>query len=47
MKAAIAAMILAGLLQGCASQVLSIRTVPDQTPAADSAGRAAHAAVFS
>jgi phospholipid-binding lipoprotein MlaA len=37
MKAAIAAMILAGLLQGCASQVLSIRTVPDQTPAANAA----------
>jgi phospholipid-binding lipoprotein MlaA len=47
MKAAIAAMILAGLLQGCASQVLSIRTVPDQTPAADSAAAAANAAAVS
>lgn len=46
MKAAIAAMILAGLLQGCASQVLSIRTVPDQTPAADNAAAAANAAAF-
>jgi phospholipid-binding lipoprotein MlaA len=45
-KAAIPAMILAVLLQGCASQVLSIRTVPDQTPAADNAAAAANAAAF-
>jgi phospholipid-binding lipoprotein MlaA len=33
-------------LGGCASQVVSIRTVPDQTPAADSAAAAASAAAF-
>lgn len=33
-------------LCGCASQVLSIRTVPDQTPAADNAAAAANAAAF-
>jgi phospholipid-binding lipoprotein MlaA len=45
-KAAILAVILAALLEGCASQVLSIRTVPDQTPAADNAAAAANAAAF-
>jgi phospholipid-binding lipoprotein MlaA len=38
--------LLAGVLEGCASQVLSIRTVPDQTPAADNAAAAANAAAF-
>ena len=46
MKAAALAVILAALLEGCASQVLSIRTVPDQTPAADNAAAAANAAAF-
>ena len=45
MKAAFLAL-LAGMLGGCASQVLSIRTVPDQTPAADNAAAAANAAAF-
>jgi phospholipid-binding lipoprotein MlaA len=38
--------ILAGVLEGCASQILSIRTVPDQTPAADNAAAALNAAAF-
>jgi phospholipid-binding lipoprotein MlaA len=38
--------ILAGVLGGCASQVLSIRTVPDQTPEADKVAAAANAAAF-
>ena len=46
MKAAVVLVILAGMLGGCASQVLSIRTVPDQTPAADNAAAAANAAAF-
>jgi phospholipid-binding lipoprotein MlaA len=46
MKAAVLAGLLAALLGGCASQVLSIRTVPDQTPAADNAAAAANAAAF-
>ena len=46
MKAAVPAVLLAGMLGGCASQVLSIRTVPDQTPAADNAAAAANAAAF-
>jgi phospholipid-binding lipoprotein MlaA len=33
-------------LSGCASQMVSIRRVPDQTPAADSAAAAASAAAF-
>ncbi len=33
-------------LAGCASQMASIRTVPDQTPAADDAATAANAAAF-
>ena len=33
-------------LGGCASQIVSIRRVPDQTPAADSAAAAASAAAF-
>jgi phospholipid-binding lipoprotein MlaA len=45
-KAAVLPVILAALLEGCASQVLSIRTVPDQTPAADNAAAAANAAAF-
>ena len=48
MKAAVlAGLVAALLLDGCASQVLSIRTVPDQTPAADNAAAAANAAAFS
>ena len=46
MRAAVLAALLAALLDGCASQVLSIRTVPDQTPAADNAAAAANAAAF-
>ena len=46
MRAAVLAVLLAALLDGCASQVLSIRTVPDQTPAADNAAAAANAAAF-
>ncbi len=34
------------LLGGCASQVLSIHTLPDETPAADNAAAAANAAAF-
>jgi phospholipid-binding lipoprotein MlaA len=45
-RAAVLAAVLAALLDGCASQVLSIRTVPDQTPAADNAAAAANAAAF-
>jgi phospholipid-binding lipoprotein MlaA len=45
-KAALLACLLAAALEGCASQVLSIRTVPDQTPAADNAAAAANAAAF-
>jgi phospholipid-binding lipoprotein MlaA len=45
-KAFILLVLLAGLLDGCASQVLSIRTVPDQTPAADNAAAATNAAAF-
>jgi phospholipid-binding lipoprotein MlaA len=33
-------------LGGCASQMVSIRTVPDETPAADNAAAAANAAAF-
>lgn len=46
MKAAVLIVMLAGMLAGCASQVLSIRTVPEQTPAADNAAAAANAAAF-
>jgi phospholipid-binding lipoprotein MlaA len=45
-KAAVLVVLLAALLDGCASQVLSIRTVPDQTPAADNAAAAANAAAY-
>jgi phospholipid-binding lipoprotein MlaA len=45
-KAAVLAGVFAAALCGCASQVLSIRTVPDQTPAADNAAAAANAAAF-
>jgi phospholipid-binding lipoprotein MlaA len=45
-KAAVFLVMLAGMLGGCASQVLSIRTVPDQTPAADNAAATANAAAF-
>ena len=41
-----AALLLLLTLSGCASQVISIRTVPDQTPAADNAAAAANAAAF-
>ncbi|HEV7357651.1 MAG TPA: hypothetical protein VGN99_06620, partial [Steroidobacteraceae bacterium] len=37
---------LALALAGCASNVISIRTVPDQTPAADNAAAAASAQAF-
>jgi len=46
MKAAALLSLLALTLCGCASQVISIRTVPDQTPAADNAAAAANAAAF-
>jgi phospholipid-binding lipoprotein MlaA len=46
MKMAALLSLLALTLGGCASQVLSIRTVPDQTPAADNAAAAANAAAF-
>jgi phospholipid-binding lipoprotein MlaA len=45
-EAVLAGFLAALLLDGCASQVLSIRTVPDQTPAADNAAAAANAAAF-
>jgi phospholipid-binding lipoprotein MlaA len=45
-KTAALAGIVALALGGCASQVVSIRTVPDQTPAADNAAAAANAAAF-
>jgi phospholipid-binding lipoprotein MlaA len=45
-KASVLMVLLAALLEGCASQVLSIRTVPEQTPAADNAAAAANAAAF-
>jgi phospholipid-binding lipoprotein MlaA len=45
-KAAALLSVLALTLGGCASQVISIRTVPDQTPAADNAAAAANAAAF-
>jgi phospholipid-binding lipoprotein MlaA len=43
-----AAILVMGMLglSGCASQVVSIRTVPNQTPAADTAAAAANAAAF-
>jgi phospholipid-binding lipoprotein MlaA len=43
-----AAILVVGMLglSGCASQVVSIRTVPNQTPAADTAAAAANAAAF-
>ena len=34
------------MLGGCASQVLTIHTLPDETPAADNAAAAANAAAF-
>jgi phospholipid-binding lipoprotein MlaA len=46
MKACVLMSLLALTLGGCASQVISIRTVPDQTPAADNAAAAANAAAF-
>jgi phospholipid-binding lipoprotein MlaA len=45
-RAAVLAGVVALALGGCASQVISIRTVPDQTPAADNAAAAASAAAF-
>lgn len=46
MKARLFLSLFALTLGGCASQILSIRTVPDQTPAADNAADAANAAAF-
>jgi phospholipid-binding lipoprotein MlaA len=46
MKAAALLGLVALTLGGCASQIVSIRTVPDQTPAADNAAAAANAAAF-
>ena len=46
MKACVLLSLLAFTLGGCASQVISIRTVPDETPAADNAAAAANAAAF-
>ncbi|HEX3395712.1 MAG TPA: VacJ family lipoprotein [Steroidobacteraceae bacterium] len=46
MKAAVMACIAALVLGGCASQMVSIRTVPDQTPEADNAAAAANAEAF-
>jgi phospholipid-binding lipoprotein MlaA len=45
-RAALLAVIAVLALGGCASQVVSIRKVPDQTPAADNAAAAANAAAF-
>jgi phospholipid-binding lipoprotein MlaA len=45
-RAAICVVFAALALGGCASQVLTIRTVPDETPAADNAAAAANAAAF-
>jgi len=39
-------LLLMAMLGGCASQVLSIHTLPDETPAADNAAAAANAAAF-
>jgi phospholipid-binding lipoprotein MlaA len=39
-------LMLVSVLGGCASQVLSIHTLPDETPAADNAAAAASAAAF-
>jgi phospholipid-binding lipoprotein MlaA len=39
-------LMLLGMLGGCASQVLTIHTLPDETPAADNAAAAASAAAF-
>jgi phospholipid-binding lipoprotein MlaA len=46
MKAAITLSAILLALGGCASQVVSIRTVPAQTPAADNTAAAANAAAF-
>ncbi len=46
MKLALLAACTALMLGGCASQVISIRKVPDQTPEADNAAAAANAAAF-
>lgn len=46
MRASVLLGLIALALAGCASQVISIRTVPDQTPAADNAAAAANAAAF-
>ncbi|MDP9091269.1 MAG: VacJ family lipoprotein [Pseudomonadota bacterium] len=47
MKAAFSFIAILLALGGCASRVVSIRTVPSQTPAADSTAAAANAAAFS
>ena len=46
MKSAALSVGVALALAGCASQVISIRTIPDQTPAADNAAAAASAEAF-
>ena len=46
MKLALPLMLTMTVLGGCASQVLSIHTLPDETPAADNAAAAASAAAF-
>ena len=46
MRAAVLLGIIALALGGCAAQMVSIRKVPDQTPAADNAAAAANAAAF-
>lgn len=46
MRKAVLAGLAALALGGCASQVVSIRTVPDQIPAADNAAAAANSAAF-
>jgi phospholipid-binding lipoprotein MlaA len=46
MKSALLLMLAMSVLGGCASQVLSIHTLPDETPAADNAAAAANAAAF-
>jgi phospholipid-binding lipoprotein MlaA len=46
MKFSLMIMLTLGVLGGCASQVLTIRTLPDETPAADNTAATANAAAF-
>jgi phospholipid-binding lipoprotein MlaA len=46
MKLSLMVLLAVALLGGCASQVLTIHTLPDETPAADNAAAAANAAAF-